>query len=143
MTRMLVSLLVLGAVAIGPWSAAAVAGQDVSINIGIGTPPVLAPVMVTRPPQLVVVPGSSVYYAPTLPVNYFFYAGQYYTFAKGQWFVASAYNGPWVVLAVGQVPAPILGVPVEYYKIPPGHAKPAGPPPWAGHGKGHKHGKGK
>jgi hypothetical protein len=143
MTRRLAYLLVLGAVAIGPWSAAAVAAQDVSINIGIGATPAPPPVVVTRPPQLVVVPGTPVYYAPAMPVNYFFYAGQYYTFAKGQWFVASAYNGPWVVMAVGQVPAPILAVPVEYYKIPPGHVKKAGPPPWAGHGKGPKQGKGK
>ena len=143
MTRRLASLLVLVAVTTAPWAATAVAAYDVHITIGIGALPVPPPVVVTRPPQLVVVPGTSVYYAPALLFNYFFYAGQYYTFAKGQWFVASAYNGPWVVMTVGQVPAPILAVPVEYYKIPPGHVKPAGPPPCAGHGKGPKHGKGK
>jgi hypothetical protein len=41
---------------------------------------------------------------------------------------------------VEQVPQPVLAVPVAYYKVPPGHMKKgAGPPPWAGHGKGHKH----
>jgi len=142
MIRMLAYLLVLVAVATGPWSAAAVAAQDVNINLGIGATP-LPPVVVTRPPQLVVVPGTPVYYAPAVPFNYFFYGGQYYTFAKGQWFVAPAYNGPWVVIAVGQLPQPILAVPMEYYKIPPGHLKKPGPPPWAGHGKGPKQGKGK
>jgi hypothetical protein len=31
---------------------------------------------------------------------------------------------------------PFLSVPVEYYKIPPGHMKKKGPPSWAGKGHG-------
>jgi hypothetical protein len=49
------------------------------------------------------------------------------------------------VIQIGQVPPPVLAVPVAYYKIPPGHLKKPGPPPWAGHGqkkKGKHHGHG-
>jgi hypothetical protein len=48
--------------------------------------------------------------------------------------MASAYHGPWAVIQIGQVPAPVVAVPVEYYKIPPGQLKKQGPPPWAGQG---------
>jgi hypothetical protein len=92
--------------------------------------------VIASPPQLVVVAGTPVYYAPDLPGDFFFYKGRYYTVVNGVWSMAPAYNGPWVVIQMGQVPPPVLTVPVEYYKIPPGHLKPKGPPPWAGQGHG-------
>lgn len=111
--------------------------SDLSISIGIGTPPPAPPVIMAAPP-LVVVPGSPVYYAPEVPVNIFFYGGRYYTFHDEAWFRATTHNGPWNVIAVKKVPRPVLTVPVEYYNVPPDHWKQGGPPPWAGHGKGHK-----
>ena len=74
-------------------------------------------------PQLVVVPGTPVAYAPALPANYFFYNGQYWAFASGGWYVSGGYNGPWVVVAPEFVPRPVLYVPVRYYHVPPGHWK--------------------
>jgi hypothetical protein len=107
-------------------------------------PPPPPPVVVAAPPQLVVVPGTPVYYAPGLSVNYFVYRGRHYTHHNGSWFVAGVYNGPWTFVAVEHVPQPVLAVPVTYYKVPPGHLKKqGGPPPWAGHGKGSKNKKGK
>ena len=107
--------------------------SDVKINIGLGVPPIV----LTAPPQLVVVPGTPVYYAPDVSANLFFYKGRYYTVANGVWAMAPAYTGPWAVIQIGQVPAPVVAVPIEYYKIPPGQLKKHGPPPWAsqGHGK--------
>jgi hypothetical protein len=43
--------------------------------------------------------------------------------------MAPAYTGPWAVIQIGQVPAPLVAVPVEYDKIPPGHLKKHGLPP--------------
>jgi hypothetical protein len=106
--------------------------SDVKINIGLGVPPIV----LTAPPQLMVVPGTPVYYAPGVSANLFFYKGRYYTVANGVWAMARAYTGPWAVIQIGQVPAPVVAVPVEYYKIPPGHLKKHGPPPWAGQGHG-------
>jgi hypothetical protein len=100
--------------------AMAAAGPNVNIDIHIG-----------GPPQLVVVPRTPVYYAPTLPYNYFFYGGQYYVYHNGAWFFGPTFNGPWGMLEVRYVPRPILAVPVEYYGAPPGHWKKKGPPPWA------------
>jgi hypothetical protein len=133
MPAIFVRIVTLAAAASMLLSAASAAGTDVKINIGLGAPS-LPPIVVTTPPQLVVVPGSSVYYVPESPTNLFFYKGRYYTLVNNVWSTAPAYGGPWVVIQIGKVPPPVLAVPLEYYKIPPGHMKPKGPPPWAGHG---------
>jgi hypothetical protein len=131
MPRRLSRLLLVGAFAATLWSGASAAGQDITIDIGLGVPPII----LTTPPPLVVVPGTSVYYAPDVSANFFFYKGRYYTVAKDVWSMAPAYHGPWAVIQFGKVPPPVLAVPVEYYKIPPGHLKKEGPP-WAGQGHG-------
>ena len=135
MPRMLTGFAILAAAGFMLVSAAS-AAADVKVNIGLGIPSVAPPVVITTPPQLVVVPGTSVYYAPEMPTNYFFYKGRYYTVVNGVWSTAPVYSGPWAVIQIGQVPPPVLSVPVEYYKIPPGHLKKKGPPPWAGQGYG-------
>jgi hypothetical protein len=43
---------------------------DVSIGVNIGVP-VPPPVVIAAPPQVVVVPGSPVYYAPAVGFNLF------------------------------------------------------------------------
>lgn len=115
--------------------AATVAGAaDVHVGINIGVPPPPA-VVVPGPPELVVVPGSPVYVAPAVPYNFFYYDGLYYVFHDGYWFSAGSSGGPWAY--VRHVPRPVLAVPVRYYRVPPGHLKHHGPPPWAG--RGHRH----
>jgi hypothetical protein len=97
----------------------------VSVNIGVNLP---------APPQLVIVPGTPVAYAPAVPANYFFYGGQYYVFNNGMWYLGPTYNGPWAVLAPQYVPRPLLVVPVRYYHaVPPGwrHWRREEPPRWA------------
>jgi hypothetical protein len=126
MPRRLPRMVLLVAAAASLVSGASATASDVKINIGLGVPPIV----LTAPPALVVVPGTSVYYAPDVPANYFFYKGRYYTLANSVWSMAPAYNGPWAVIQIGQVPQPVLAVPVEYYKIPPGHLKQKG----QGHG---------
>jgi hypothetical protein len=60
--------------------------------------------------------------------NLFVYSGRYYTFHDGSWFQAKSHSGPWAFIATEHVPRPVVGVPVTYYKVPPGHAKKMGPP---------------
>jgi hypothetical protein len=129
-------LLLVAAAGVWLWSGPFAVAQDVKITIGLGVPAVPPPVVLTAPPPLVVVPGRPVYYAPDVAANLFFYKGRYYTVANGVWSMAPAYTGPWAVIQIGQVPAPVVAVPVEYYKIPPGQLKKHGPPPWAGQGYG-------
>lgn len=101
----------------------AAAGIDVNINV---TPP---PVIAVAPPRVVVVPNSPVRYAPDSSVNLFVYGGRYYTFHEGHWFVGPKHNGPWTFVAVERVPAPVVAVPVKYYRVAPaphpaGHCPP-------------------
>jgi hypothetical protein len=115
---------------------------DVHIGINIGPPPIV----VAEPPRLVVVPRSPVYWAPSLPYNFFYYGGRYWTYHEDGWFSAGSVHGPWVVIDLPRVPRPVLAVPIAYYRVPPGHWKRmrrGGPPPWAGRGHGpHRHSRG-
>jgi hypothetical protein len=100
---------------------------DVSVNIGINLP---------GPPTLVVVPSTPVYYAPSAPANVFFYNHQYWLFHGDGWYVGPSWNGPWVVVQPVYVPAPILRVPVRYYRVRPAHWKSwkhDAAPRWEGH----------
>ena len=132
MPRILQRVLILASAVAMLFLGDSATASDVKINIGLGVPPIV----LTTPPSLVVVPGTPVYYAPDVSANLFFYKGRYYTVANGVWAMAPAYTGPWAVIQIGQVPAPVVAVPVEYYKIPPGQLKKQGPPPWAGQGPG-------
>jgi len=91
-------------------AASALGRAGVRFSIGIGLP---------APPPLVPVPASPVLYAPGTPANYFFYAGQYWVFAHGVWYVSAGYNGPWAIVGPAYVPPRILAVPVRYYRVPP------------------------
>ena len=94
---------------------AAPAVAQVHIDIGIHLP---------APPHLVVVPEvRAVRYVPTASANLFFYDNQYWAYANSGWYVSRGYNGPWVVVAPQVVPRPVLLVPVNYYRVPPGHWK--------------------
>ena len=89
------------------------AGAQVHVDIGIRFP---------GPPPLVVVPEvPAVHYVTTGPANLFFYGGQYWIFSNGGWYMSRAYNGPWVGVTPHYVPRPVLLVPVQYYRVPPGH----------------------
>ena len=100
---------------------------QVRVDIGINLP---------APPAFVVIPNMPVYYAPSTPANVFFYAHQYWAFQGGGWYVGASWNGPWAVVAPIHVPAPILQVPVGYYRVPPPQWREwrrEAPPRWEGH----------
>lgn len=100
-------------------------------------PTVNVDISIEAPPRFVLVTGTPVYYAPSVSYNYFSYGGRYYLFHNELWFSSVYYNGPWTAIAFEYVPRPILTVPVEYYRRPPGHWKKHGPPPWA-EARGHE-----
>jgi hypothetical protein len=117
-------------------SAAAARAADVHIGINVGAPPplvvvapapavVVAPPILTvaAPPPLVVVPGTLVSYVPSASFNLFVFGGRYYSFHEGHWFHAASHRGPWIAIGAEAVPRAVLGVPVTYYKVPPGHFK--------------------
>jgi hypothetical protein len=67
--------------------------------------------------------APTVQYVPSGAHNLFVFGGHYYSFHNGYWFQARHYNGPWAHIKTEKVPAPVIGVPVTYYRVPPGHAR--------------------
>jgi hypothetical protein len=102
-----------------------------SLSVGVRTDSVNLGIRIGEEPRWVLVPGTPVYEAPGLPYNYFYCNGGYYLYREGTWFRAASYNGPWTVIAIEQVPRPILRVPAEHYRERPEHWNRGGPPPWA------------
>jgi hypothetical protein len=127
MVKALITLLIAGAMLHAPTVQA-----QVSVNVNIGPPPILFP----APPRVVIVPDTRVYYVPDINYNVFVYENRYYSFHEGGWFFATSHSGPWVVVPVERVPRAVVGVPVKYYKVPPGHAKRMDGSEGSGHGKG-------
>ncbi|NCT83090.1 MAG: hypothetical protein GXC94_08115 [Comamonadaceae bacterium] len=124
MRRRLIALCIslLGAATALPPAQAAV---SVSIGINIGAYP-----------QMVVVPGYPVYYAPALGANFFFYDGLYWVLDGDDWYMSSWYNGPWSLVQPAFVPYYLLRVPVRYYMAPPAYFRgwqPGAPPRWGQH----------
>jgi hypothetical protein len=70
-------------------------------------------------PELILVPGYPVYYAPQLRANYFFYDGEYWVYLDDNWYESPWYNGPWWLVDPEEVPVFLLRIPVRYYLQPP------------------------
>jgi hypothetical protein len=113
MLRFRYSLIILGMLS------SPMASADVQFSIGIGTPHVNIGINMPSYPEMVVIPGYPVYYAPRLSANLFFYDGMYWAYQNDYWYASSWFNGPWWVVTPEVVPVYILRVPVRYYGNPP------------------------
>jgi hypothetical protein len=112
-----------------------VTAGDVNVGISIGAPaPIVAPVpvvvappVIAAPPAILaappvaIVPGTRVYHVPSVSYNLFAFGGRYYSFHNNAWFIAVSPGAPWTMVTAEAVPVAVRGVPVEYYRIPPGH----------------------
>ena len=98
-----------------------VSTAGVNVGIGIGLPNVNIGINFPVYPELVVVPGYPVYYAPRQQANLFFYDGLYWVYQDDYWYASSWYNGPWSIVEPEFVPVFILRVPVRYYRHPPAY----------------------
>lgn len=117
-------------------SATSVVSAAVQVSVGIAIPGISIGINLPSYPQLALVPGYPVYYAPYLDANYFFYDGMYWIFVENDWYVSYWYNGPWELVYSDYVPLFILRVPVYYYRRPPVYFHGwwlGAPPRWGDH----------
>jgi hypothetical protein len=107
-------------------AAPAHAGTNVSVSVGFPVPvavvpaPVVVapqPVYVQNPPEMAVIPGSSVYFAPGVSVDLFFHNNYWWNRRGDHWYRANAYNGPWTSVGPRHVPAPVYRVPANYRTV--------------------------
>jgi hypothetical protein len=125
---------------------------DLRIGIQIGAPIVVPPqpvvvapqpqpvVVVPQPPPVVVAPEPALVIEPGAPV--YFHGGQYFRFFNGAWFVAGAYDGPWLFVPQHRVPPRVLALPYAYSRMHPTHVQVVGPHPWhaqENYHNGHSH----
>ena len=100
---------------------------EVHVSIGVNLPVY---------PDLAVVPGYPVYYAPRMDANYFFYDGMYWVYEDDDWYSSTWYNGPWSRVGREVVPSFVLRIPVRYYRRPPAYFRgwrSDAPPRWGHH----------
>ncbi len=95
--------------------------SEISINIGINAPP--PAVVVKAPPEVVVIPGTYIYFAPDIGDEVFFYGGYWWRPHRGRWYRAVEFGDPWVVIEMGSVPRVLIKLPPDYRRVPPGHRK--------------------
>ena len=113
-----------------------VTSAESQVSIGIEFPHVSIGINLPLYPDLVLVPGYPVYYAPQVEANYFFYDGMYWVYQNDNWYASSWYNGPWGLVEPAVVPLFILRVPVRYYRQPPVYFREwrsNAPPHWGEH----------
>jgi len=90
------------------------------IHIGVNIPP--PPVFVfPTPPELVVIPGTYVYFCPDVDFDIFFYAGYWYRPYGGYWYRSVGYGGPWAY--IGSPPSVLLRVPPDFRIITRGYRR--------------------
>jgi hypothetical protein len=76
-----------------------------SMNVTVReTPPV---VVVSDDPELVVIPGTYVYWLDARDGDVYFYGGVWWRFWGQSWYRAETYSGSWVVIRVAEVPHPV------------------------------------
>lgn len=65
-------------------------------------------------PQMVVVPGTRVYYVDEPNRNVYRYGRFFYANEGGRWYRARSYRGPWIYVRARTVPRAIYAVPTDY-----------------------------
>ncbi|MCX5748759.1 MAG: hypothetical protein NTZ10_00725 [Candidatus Saganbacteria bacterium] len=86
---------------------------EVNVNINIGPPPIV----VSEPPQVVMMPQYGIYFVPGISYDVFFYNGYWWSPRGNSWYRARQYNGPWGVVQRNYVPGYLFKVPKNYREV--------------------------
>lgn len=95
--------------------APAFAGSDVGVSVSFNLGP--PPVPVSYSSDLVLIPGTEVYFLPVSGVDIFFYGGHWWSHRGPRWYRSYSYDGPWTVIEHRFVPGPLYRVPHDYRTV--------------------------
>ena len=103
------------------------AHTDVSVDLHIGQPYQGPRLVFQDEPDIVVVPGTRVYYVRDYDYDLYRYGSYWYYNYDGGWYRARRYNGPFTYVGYRAVPHAVSYVPVRYRRHwrdadAPGHA---------------------
>ncbi len=84
----------------------------IHVDVNIPLPPAF---VFSAPPELVVIPGTYVYYCPDADADILFYGGYWYRSYEGYWYRSVGYDGPWVY--VESAPSVLLSLPPDFRVI--------------------------
>ncbi len=102
----LIGVVVLSVVTLSAGTSSAGIDLNVAIPLpGLG---------IAGPPALAAVAGTSVYFAPDVQADLFFYHGNWYRPYEGEWYISAEFGGPWGRVAIGNVPPPLIDLPYDY-----------------------------
>jgi hypothetical protein len=90
-----------------------IAQAEVNVNINFGPPPVFA----SEPPEVVMMPGSGIYFVPGMSFDVFFYNGYWWSPRGDRWYRTSHYNGSWEPVERRYVPDHLVRVPKNYREV--------------------------
>ncbi len=93
--------------------APAFGGVGVNLNINLGPPPVL----VSPPPDLVLIPDLGIYFIPGISADVFYFDGWWWAPRGPRWYRADSPRGPWIVTDIRGVPRPLFRVPHDYRAV--------------------------
>ena len=89
---------------------AGTAQAEVNVSINFGPPPIV----VSAPPEVVMMPGMGVYFVPGISYDVFYYNGYWWSPRGNRWYRSSRYKGPWGVVQRSYVPGNLIRVPKNY-----------------------------
>ncbi|MFA5105249.1 MAG: hypothetical protein WC527_08780 [Candidatus Margulisiibacteriota bacterium] len=85
----------------------------VNVNINFGPPPIV----VSEPPEVVMMPHYGIYFVPGISYDVFFYNGYWWSPRGNSWYRARQYKGPWGVVRRNYVPGHLFKVPKNYREV--------------------------
>jgi hypothetical protein len=109
-------------------SASAATQTSVGVGVILGAAPPPPVIVVQQQPNLLMVPGTTVYVVNDHRVGYdwFRVGGYWYIYNRGYWYRAHRYRGPFVAIHSKLLPAAIIRVPAKHWKKGHPHGGPPG-----------------
>jgi hypothetical protein len=74
-------------------------------------------VVLVDDPELVIIPGTYVYYVSNIDHDLFFYGGYWWRPWQNTWYRAEVHSGPWIVIEQRYVPEPVWRLPPRWHEM--------------------------